>query len=305
MANAPKIPVVFFGSGPVAARSLELLLPDFDVIAVVTKPKPPHHKGDFPVITTAEKAGLPFFTVSNRRELSELITAEPFRTKVAILIDFGIIVGQDIIDYFPKGIINSHFSLLPQWRGADPITFAILSGQRKTGVSLMLIDEGMDTGKIIRQKSLAIQPDDTTPSLTERLIGLSHELLKHDVGTYLAGTLPARNQPHPDRATYSRKLTKEDGILDFSKPAEILEREIRAFIEWPKSRTKLADIDVIITSASVAEHRGNPGDFEIKNDQLIIFCTENALLIHRLKPAGKTEMSTQAFIAGYGQRLKK
>lgn len=298
-----KVPIVFFGSGPVAARSLELLLHNFEVVAVVTKPKPAHHKGDFPVLDVAEARKITLYTVSNKRELSELIATKPFKTEIAILIDFGIIVPQDVIDYFPKGIINSHFSLLPQWRGADPIAFAILSGQSKTGVSLMLIDEGLDTGRLLRQKSLPIEAGDTTPSLTRRLVNLSDQLLKTDLPLYLSGRLAPRRQPHPDRATYSRKLTKQDGILDFAKPAETLEREIRAFIEWPKSRTTLADVDVVITSASVTHYSGEPGKAQVIDKQLVIHCGQGALQINRLKPAGKNEMSAEAFLAGYGSKL--
>src|SRR5690349_11528911 len=117
---------VFFGSGPVAAESLQLLMQNFSVEAVVTKPKPAHHRGAFPVLEVAEKFALPVYTVSNRSELSELINGKPFASKLGVLIDFGIIVGRDVIDYFPLGIINGHFSVLPQWRGADPISFAIL-----------------------------------------------------------------------------------------------------------------------------------------------------------------------------------
>lgn len=301
--DVAKTKVVFFGSGPVAAQSLQLLLEDFEVTAVVTKPKPAHHRGSFPVIDVAENHGLPMHLVGNKRELSELIATDPFRTELGIIIDFGIIVTGDVIDYFPKGIINSHFSLLPQWRGADPIAFAILSGQKKTGVSLMLIDEGLDTGKLIRQKAWPIKPDATTPSLTEELIILSHELLRKDVPAYLAGELRPRSQPHPDRATHSRKLTKVDGLLDFTKPAEVLEREIRAFTDWPKSRTKLAGIDVIITKAFVSDTSGDPGSVGIKDKKLFICCGEGSLQVERLKPAGKNEMTAAAFIAGYGTRL--
>lgn len=305
-----KIEVVFFGTGPVAAESLDLLVSDFDVVAVVTKPRPEHHRGSFPVIDVAIEHGLPLHFVSNKQELSELVARKPFKTDVAILIDFGIIVTKDVIDYFPKGIINSHFSLLPEWRGADPISFALLSGQPKTGVSLMLIDEGMDTGKIIRQKSLPIAPDATNESLTSELIQLSDRLLKADVPAYLAGELPPRSQPHPDRATYSRKLTKEDGRLDWGKPADLLEREIRTFKEWPKSYTNLAGIDVIITSAYAAPGIGAasvPGDISQVNDAgIIMIATSNgSLCITKLKPVGKSEMTAKAFLAGYGSRLSK
>ncbi|MCA9348293.1 hypothetical protein KC867_02695, partial [Candidatus Saccharibacteria bacterium] len=244
-----KIPIVFCGSGPVAAQSLELLLDNFEIIAVVTKPRPLHHRGDFPVIELSKQYNLPVYTVSNKDELSNLIKTRPFITELAILIDFGIIVTRDVIDYFPKGIINSHFSLLPEWRGADPITFSILSGQTKTGVSLMLIDEGMDTGDIISVGEQELDGTETGKTLTNKLVHLSDALLKNNVPSYLAGKTKGIDQSkladliegHPNKPTYSKKLTKSDGILDFSKPADVLEREVRAFIEWPKSKTTLAD----------------------------------------------------------------
>lgn len=302
--------VVFFGSGPVAARSLELLLVNFDVIAVVTKPKPGHHRGDFPVIDIAENNNLNLYTVRNRKELSSLISDKPFESELAILVDFGIIVSHDVIDYFPRGIINSHFSLLPEWRGADPISFAILSGQSRTGVSLMLLVEAMDEGPIIGCGIQELSGKETTPQLTDKLILLSDSLLKELVPKYLLENkttdqfiLSKLIADYPSEASYSRKLTKADGILDFNKPALDLEREIRAFIDWPKSRTKLAGIDVIITSAKVVKNSGKAGDITVKDKQLIINCGKDALLIKTLKPAGKGEMTGQSFIAGYGARL--
>lgn len=156
---------VFFGSGPVAAKCLELLAKHTEIEVVITKPRPPHHRGDVPVITLAEKLGLPILTAGNKKELDALVASHQFASEYAILIDFGIIVSQKVIDVFPRGIINSHFSLLPKLRGADPITWAIANGDEKSGVSLMLIDEGMDTGKLITQKTLHFAPNETTPSL--------------------------------------------------------------------------------------------------------------------------------------------
>lgn len=287
--------IVFFGSGPVAAASLELLARNFSIEAVITKPKPAHHRGSFPVIELTEKLGLPMMTVSNKSELSELLASQPVKSKLAVLIDFGIIVTKDVIDYFPLGIVNSHFSLLPEWRGADPITFSLLSGQPKTGVSLMLLDVGMDTGQILVQKSLSIKLDATSSSLTQELVKLSDTLLQENLPKYTSGSLKPRSQPHPDRATYSRKLTKDDGVLDLSKPAEQLEREIRAYKEWPKSTTTLAGKDVIITEAHVADS-AEPKDLSLK--------TGNGLLIiDKLKPAGGKEMTAQAFLAGHKHLL--
>ncbi|MGF7229001.1 MAG: methionyl-tRNA formyltransferase [Candidatus Saccharibacteria bacterium] len=296
-------PVVFFGSGPVAAESLRLLAQDFHIEAVVTKPRPAQHKGDVPVIRIAEGLGLPIHTVTNKRTLDELIDTKPFKSSLAILIDFGIIVSQKAIDYFPLGIINSHFSLLPEWRGADPITFAILSGQKSTGVSLMMLVAAMDEGPLLGYGVFGLSPTITTPELTDELVKLSHALLVGIVPDYIEGHIIAQPQTTEIEPTYSRKLTKEDGIINWVKPAENIEREIRGFIEWPKSRATIAERDVVITKAHVVNLDGPTGTFAIHEKQLVAYCGEKALVIDSLKPAGKQEMTGQSFLAGYKQFL--
>lgn len=233
--------------------------------------------------------------------LSEL---KPHQAKIAVLAAYGRIIPQKVLDEFPLGIINIHPSLLPQYRGPTPIEQAILDGVQKTGVSIMRLTAGMDEGPVYKQKTLHISGDESKAALTEKLQQLGADLLREVLPDIFTGTLKPRNQPHPNRATYSSKITKEDGILDFAKPAEILEREIRAFAGWPKSHTVLAGIDVVITSASIASHTGSPGTTEINNKQIVVYCGKDALVIHTLKPAGKKEMSAQAFIAGYGQRIR-
>jgi methionyl-tRNA formyltransferase len=307
--------VVFFGSGPVAAESLELLAEWADVEAVVTKPQPPHHKQPFPVLVVAEKLGLQTHTPNSKAELSALIDTKPYTSTLGVVIDYGFIINQDVIDYFPLGIVNSHFSLLPQWRGADPITFSILSGQDETGVSLMLIVEKMDEGPLLAQAPLAISPSSTTPELTSELIELSNFMLRETIPLYLSGaavpapqdTVSMAKDPTP---SYSRKLTKVDSVLDWNKPAEQLEREIRAFIEWPKSRTELAGKEVVITKAHVLEPSPEtkdlalaPGSAFIHEKQLFVATAEGILVVDSLKPAGKPEMPIAAFLAGYGKSL--
>lgn len=295
-------PIVFFGSGPVAARSLELLTQDFDIEAVITKPQPPHHKEVFPVLYLAKKLGLKVFTPNGKSELSDLFATKPVKSRLGVVIDYGFIIGNDVIDYFPLGIINSHFSLLPKWRGADPITFSILSGDDEAGVSLMLIVEKMDEGPLLSQEKLALNPNITTPKLTDQLIDLSNQMLKRDLPRYLAGEIKPYEQSS-EGVSYSRKFTKEDGVIDWNKPAEQVEREIRAFVEWPKSRTVIGNKEVIITKAKVIESAGKPGSIEVKNKELAVYCGKQALLIERLKPAGKKEMTIEAFLAGYKDRL--
>jgi methionyl-tRNA formyltransferase len=297
-------PIVFFGSGPVAAESLRLLAQTFTIEAVVTKPRPPHHRGDVPVLTVAEDLKLPVTTAASGRELDELFKSKPFTSRAGVLIDFGIIVSQAVIDYFPLGIVNSHFSILPEWRGADPITFAILSGQEQTGVSLMLLVEAMDEGPLLAFGEHDLLPDITTPELTDYLIRLSYALLRDILPRYLQGEMKGVPQTVTGReVSYSRKLTKEDGVLDWSKSAAQLEREIRAFTEWPKSRCRLGELEIVITKAHVAEVKGPIGKWAVQDKLPVVYCGQNALVIDRLKPAGKKEMTGEAVLAGYRKFL--
>lgn len=303
-------PIVFFGSGPVAAESARLLSAEFEFEAVITKPSTVKE------MCAALSKDTCIYSVNSRADLDDLIAAQQFNSPLGILIDFGIIVSQKVIDYFPKGIVNSHFSLLPQLRGADPISFAILEGLEKTGVSLMLLVEAMDEGPVIACGIQELDGTETTPKLTEKLILLSDALLKKEVPRYLidgggadqaslASTIP----DYPSEPSYSRKLTKEDGLLDFTKSAEVLERQIRAFIEWPKSRTTLGGKDVIITKAhSVpSSFSDTPGDVDIIKDMgvLMIQCANGYLCVDMLKPAGKKEMTAKAFLAGYSHLFDK
>jgi len=292
-----KVSFVFFGSGPVAAKSLALLTESFDIEAVVTKPTTLHEMQSI-------SSDVPVHAVATKAELDDLIAAKPFKSHLGVLIDFGIIVSQGVIDYFRLGIVNSHFSLLPELRGADPITFAILSGQQETGVSLMLLVEAMDEGPLLAQDTYTITEDETTETLTEALIYRSYLLLKDKLPLYTTGKL----SPYPQRTetltpTYSRKLTKEDGILDFNKPAADLEREVRAFAGWPKSRTTLAGKDVVITKTHTLEKQGEPGKVVVENKSILIYCGQGTLVIERLKPAGKKEMTVEAFLAGHKNTL--
>jgi methionyl-tRNA formyltransferase len=303
-------PIVFFGTGPVAAASLRLLAQNFNIEAVITKPRPEHHRGEVPVLSAAADLELPIIEVSNKKDVTDKVAAAKFKSRVAVLIDFGIIVEQQAIDAFPLGIVNSHFSLLPQWRGADPITFSILSGQPKTGVSLMLLVEAMDEGPLLAVGEIEINPDTTTPLLTRHLIGLSDALLKDALPKYLSGDLLGTSQEkiahavgYSAKPTYSRKLTKEDGILDWKKPAEQLEREIRAFAEWPKSRCVLGGHAVIITKARAEAGEGTPGALWIKDKNLGVYCAKGILMLDHVKPAGKGEMPITAFMNGYGKDL--
>lgn len=299
--------LTFFGSGPVAAASLAHLGQHWPIVNVVTKST---------TLAMMKAVSNPFqgvitkfYTADSRLELDQLIAEKKLNNFVGIIVDYGVIVSPQTIDYFEHGIVNAHFSLLPRWRGADPISHAILAGDQKTGVSLMLLEPSLDTGKLLVQKSLAIKVEDDTLSLTEKLINLSNQLFQSHLDLYISGKLSLRAQPHPNRATYSSKIKKSQGIIDWHKPADILTREIRAFTGWPKSSTKLGSVEVIITKAHTDEtpstHYHQPGSLIIDqvNKTLGVATTQRILWLDKLKPVGKAEMSIEAFLAGYKNRL--
>ncbi len=302
----PSEPIVFFGSGPVAKASLDSLVKNqVPIEAVVTKSSTEHEMMTGFVDT-------PVFTVNTKKELTALMATKPFTARLGIIVDFGIIVEQAVIDYFPLGIINAHFSLLPEWRGADPISFSILSGQPETGVSLMLINAGLDEGQLLAQESLPIPADATTASLTEDLIALSNDMLLRHVPVYVRGQLKPFDQPTSPAPSYSRKLTKDDGIIDWNLPAVTIERHIRAFQPWPKSTTVLGGIPMSISQAVVdpavpADQTPTKpaGTTELigKHD-LRVYCGQGALLIKEVTPAGKKAMPITALLAGHRQKFQ-
>lgn len=247
------------------------------------------------------------FAVSRRAELSNLCRKQKFKSQFGIVIDFGVIIDQDVIDSFPYGVINSHFSLLPEWRGVDPITFAILSGQRETGVSLMRIVREWDEGPLLAQAPYAIPSTATTPELTHDLIQISDSMIGEVVPRYLRDEIEPQDQLTatigPKKPSYSRKLTKEDGKIDWNKPAAVLEREIRAYIGWPRSYTTLGGIDVIIRKVNVVDQVGKPGSIDLQGKRLLVHCGEQSLEVLEIQPAGKKAMAASAFLDGYSQKL--
>ncbi len=279
-----QLSIVFLGSGPVAAKSLSGLSKNFQIEAVITKSTTKE------MMQKAAPPETPLYCVGNKAELDSLIDSQGFKSPLGVLIDFGIIVSEHAIASFEKRIINSHFSLLPALRGADPITFAILEGRVETGVSLMVLVEAMDKGPIIAQKVLKLDQTETNPELTEKLIQISDELLTQNLSSYVEGNIKPREQV--GEPTYTRKLQKSDGIIDVTKPSIQLEREVRAYTGWPRSRTTVLGQDVIVTKAHVSEHE----------EDLSVACGDDKfLVIDRLLPAGKKEMTGAEFLRGYSK----
>jgi methionyl-tRNA formyltransferase len=276
-----------------------------EVAAVVTKQKPPHHKDQAPVELVATKHGIPIYFANNKSGLDDLFALESFYkdSSFGIVIDYGVIISEQVINSFPLGIINSHFSILPEWRGADPITFSLLSGQKQTGVSLMIIDKGLDTGKLLATQTYSIKASDDNKTLTTQLINISDKLLQNTLSGYISGKIQPQDQPN-QIATYSTKLSKASGVLNGIKPASVIEREIRACKGWPTSRIMVNDTWITIHEAEVSELDLPINSLVIDNKKLYFGTKYKSLNIKLLQPAGKKIMDASAFINGYAHLIK-
>ena len=295
--------LVFFGSGPVASASLEFLISTYGVSAVVTKQKPAHHSDPAPVEELAKNHNIPLFYANTPAELDIVASGIHCQNSCGVVIDYGVIISQNIIDRFDHKIINSHFSLLPEWRGADPITYALLSGQTKTGVCLMELSQGLDTGNIIAFSTVDIGPTENSSSLTGKLITTSNRLINENLGLYLDGKISPEPQQTSVIATYSKKVSKKDGQISWAKPATVIEREIRAYNVWPKNHCLLGDIKVVLSKCQVSNRQIEIGELLVGAKSLSIGCSVGSLDILELVPLGKQKMSAAAFINGYRSKL--
>jgi methionyl-tRNA formyltransferase len=248
------------------------------------------------VSVIAGQHDIPVLSPADLAETHDQLAA--YDAEMAVLIAYGKIVPAAILDLFPKGIINVHPSLLPLHRGPTPIENAILDGDRQTGVSLMRLSAKMDAGPVYAQKTMRLNGDETKQGLADRLSAIGVDMVLEYVAEILDGS--ARPQPQTEsNSTYDHLIAKADGQLDWTKPAVRLEREVRAYAGWPRSRTRLGSTEVIVTGCHVQSGRGEPGSILTDSGQLSVFCSEEILVIDSLIPAGKKEMAGKAFLAGY------
>lgn len=248
------------------------------------------------IAATAEQLGIPVLAPAKLVNIKD--TLESVDAQAGILVAFGKLVPQEIINMFPRGIINIHPSLLPKRRGSTPIENAILYGEKETGVSLMQLAAKMDAGPVYAQEVLPIQGNETKQELADLLLNTGKDLLIKYLPDILQGNLKPNPQDDLD-ATYNKEIRKDVGEIDATKPAGQLEREIRAYAGWPRSRIILGTTEVIVTKAHVADVQGTPGTLWLQDKQLGIHCAEGTLVIDALIPPGKREMSAGAFSAGY------
>ncbi|RJP55751.1 MAG: methionyl-tRNA formyltransferase [Anaerolineaceae bacterium] len=296
------IRVVFMGSPDFALPSLRLLSQHHDVVGVVTQPdrasgrgrglKPP------PVKTFALELNIPVIQPEKLREPEALSQLETWNPDLIVVAAFGQILKKEILDLPKHGCLNVHASLLPRWRGAAPINAAILAGDEETGVTIMKMDAGLDTGPMLAKRSIRLKPEDTAGSVFQTLSTLGADLLIETLPGYIAGKIAPQPQPK-EGATYAPMLKKEDGLLDFTKPAAELERRVRAMNPWPGAWFQWNGNMLKVMRADVSEDKGLAGGsrFTVEG-RAAVMCADGALVLEEVQPAGGKVMSGKSFLAG-------
>ena len=306
--------LVFCGTPMFAVPCLEALLQaSFDVQLVVSQPDRPKGRGlemvPTPVKQVALQHGIPVVQPEkikvNPDFRSQLESIQP---DAIIVVAYGRIIPQWMIDLPPLGNINVHASLLPKYRGAAPIQWAIASGERVTGVTTMRIDAGLDTGDMLLKAELPISPDDTSVTLSPRLSALGAHLLVETLQRLEAGKLEATPQDH-SQASLAPILKKEDGLIDFTRTASDIHNRLRGFQPWPGAFTIFRDKQFAIHAARPANQSNlAPGELAATGDSLLVGCgNHTALELLEVQPEGKKRMAARDFANGYrpqaGERL--
>jgi methionyl-tRNA formyltransferase len=297
--------LVFCGTPNFAVPALEKLVDaGFRVHLVVTQPDRPQGRGlelvPSPVKASALKLNIPIAQpdrIKSNDEFRAQLAA--IRPDAIIVVGYGRIIPQWMLDLPPLGNINLHASLLPKYRGAAPIQWAIANGETVTGVTTMRIDAGLDTGDILEQEELAIAPDDTAETLAPRLASIGSDLTVETLHRLQAGTAQPRPQEN-SQASLAPILKKEDGLVDFSRTAAEIFNRIRGFQPWPGAYTRFRGKTLQIVKARPATVATPPSELRVLSDRLLVGCAPNTSLeLLEIQLEGKKRASAQDFIHGY------
>jgi methionyl-tRNA formyltransferase len=302
--------IAFMGTPDFAVPALRALREaGHDIVCVYCQPPRPAGRGGrerrTPVHRAAEKMGIPVSTPASLKDSTQQDTFTALSLDAAIVAAYGLILPKAILDAPRLGCFNIHASLLPRWRGAAPIQRAILAGDRETGVTIMQMDEGLDTGPTLCAEAVPITAETNAETLHDALANLGAKLLVDALRGVAEGTLRPRPQPEQG-VTYARKLERAEGRLDWGEAAAVLERKVRAFTPWPGAWFELGGERIKLLSAEVAPGEGAPGT--VQDDQLTIGCGEEALRPLVLQREGRNAMPREAFLRGLpvlkGTRLR-
>jgi len=286
--------IIYAGTPEFAVPALESLLASgHQVLAVYTQPDRPAGRGrklkPSPVKSCALRHELAVFQPDSFVERRELEQLASFQADLMVVAAYGLLLPESVLNTPRLGCINIHASLLPRWRGAAPIQRAILAGDEETGVTIMQMDKGLDTGDMLASACLPIDTSCTAVELHDRLQSLGADLLLETLDKLEAGALEARQQDN-SRATYADKLSKQEARIDWNQDAETIDRQVRAYVPWPVSFTKLQGDNLRIWGASKdGTHPGTrPGEvIDHNQDGLFVSCRDSVLKITELQFAGK------------------
>lgn len=305
--------IVFMGTPEFAVPVLHALVANYNVVAVYTRADKPAGRGkqvvESPVKHAARAHNLPLEQPRSLRNSSEHHRLQEYKPDLIVVAAYGLLLPQPVLDIPRLGSLNTHASLLPRWRGASPITYAILAGDAETGVTLMQIDQGLDTGPILTARSIPIAPDDTTGTLTEKLSRVGAELLLETLPAYLDGKLTATPQDNA-HATMTRLVAKEDGQIKWDTSATYIEHMVRAYQPWPTAFTQYHGEIFKILRASVLVHPAPelPGTVLQLGKEIGVATGKDVLVLHEVQLAGKRAMSAGEFARGQrefvGSRLQ-
>ena len=294
------------GSPAFAVPALEAVAGKHDVRLVVTQPDRPAGRGKRlappPVKEAAERAGIPVIQPRATKKPAFASELAAVGADVGVVVAYGRILPKRVLDVFPQGCLNIHASLLPSYRGAAPVPWAIIRGERETGVSIMRLDEGMDTGPVLATERVQIDPHDTAGSLTQRLAPLGANLLLDVLRAVEEGS--ARETPQDDaQATYAPPLDKRAGVVDWSRPARAVCDLIRGVDPWPGATTTASGEPLKLFAPSVASDEAGaapaePGRILAVNDSIVVACGEGAARVGEVQAPGKRRIAAGDFARG-------
>lgn len=298
---------VFMGTPDIAAEVLKsLLFSKHEIVAVVTQPDRPKGRGKelamSPVKILAQEHGIPVLQPERVKRPESVEQLRQLNPDVILVVAFGQILSKEILELPKFGCINVHASLLPEYRGAAPIQWAIIDGKEKTGITIMRMDEGIDTGDMICSEEVRLTPEETGGSLHDKLAAMGGPLLLRALEQLEEGTAVFTPQNH-EQHSYAKMLRKELGRLDFTASAKELERLIRGLNPWPSAYTLWGSKTLKFWSASVSYEKFDPCPcgtlVSVKDGMLWIMTGDGVLQVRELQPEGKRRMTTEEFLRGY------
>ena len=306
--------IVFMGTAELSCPSLDALMrrPEFEVPAVVTQPDRPKGRDlkvqPSPVKKLALRKGLPVLQPETARDQEFLEGLRQLQPDLIVVVAYGQILPKDILELPRFGCINVHASLLPKYRGAAPIQWAILNDEAETGVTIMKMDAGLDTGDILAQRVTPIRSEDNSETLHDRLAQMGAELLAQTIPDYAAGRIQPRPQP-AEGVVYAPKIKKEDGRIDWTQPARAIWNRVRAMIPWPGAFTflsgetkspllKIRESEIVEPTTSI------PGKIvQVNKAGIVVACGRGALRILTLQREGGRRMAAGEFVAGHALKV--